>query len=283
VKEMRRTILLIRLMLVCGCAVLAQTQETRARTAGSNDTSATASQANKSVNIQSGTHVAGQLQNTLDARKAKVGDQVVLKTTHAIKSDGHIVANKGARLLGHVTSVEQQTSANGQSQIGLLFDRLESNSLAVPITATISSITQTATHAQAGNDDVFGSDTSTMTSSRSTATTQRSGAQGGGGLLGGVTKAAGGVVNTTTSAVGGVAGGATSAVGSTVHSTTSAAGQTTAGVGSLGGIQITESSSTSAQGGSSLSLQGGNLRLEKDTTFNLIISQSASAGAGKNQ
>jgi hypothetical protein len=256
----------------------------RARAAAGNDTSATASQANKTINIQSGTHVAGQLQNTLDARKAKMGDQVVLKTTQAIKSDGHIVVSKGARLLGHVTSVEQKTSANGQSQIGLLFDRLESGSLAVPITATISSITRSATHAQASQDDMFGSDTSTMTSSRSTATTQRSGGSQSGGLLGGVTNTAGGVVNTTTSAVGGVASGATSAVGSTVHSTTSAAGQTTAGVGrSLGGIQINESSSTSAQGGSTLSLQGGNLRLEKDTTFNLVISQSASAGAGKNQ
>jgi hypothetical protein len=124
-----------------------------------------------------------------------------------------------------------------------------------------------------------------MTSSRSAATTQRSGgSQSGGGLLGGVSNTAGGVVNTTTSAVGGVASGATSAVGSTVHSTTSAA-QTTAGVErSLGGIQINESSSTSAQGGSTLSLQRGNLRLEKDTTFNLVISQSAtSAGARKSR
>ena len=257
----------------------------RARAAAGNDTSATASQANKTINIQSGTHVAGQLQNTLDARKAKVGDQVVLKTTQAIKSDGHIVVNKGARLPGHVTSVEQKTSANAQSQIGLLFDWLESGSLAVPITATINSITQAATHAQASQDDMFGSDASTMTSSRSTATTQRSGgSQSGGGFLCGVTNTAGGVVNTTTSAAGGVASGATSAVGPTVHSTTSAAGQTTAVAGrSLGGIQINESSSTSAQGGSTLSLQGGNLRLEKDTTFNLVISQSASAGAGKNQ
>jgi len=283
VKEMRRTILLIALTLVCGCAVLAQTQDTRARATGSNDTSATASQANRSINIQSDTHVAGQLQDTLDSRKAKVGDQVVLKTTQAIKSDRHVVVDKGARLLGHVTSVEQTTSANGQSQIGLLFDRLESGSLRVSITATISSITQPATHSQASQDDMFGSDTNTMTSSRSTATTQRSGgSQGGGGLLGGLTNTAGGVVNTTTSAVGGVASSATSAVGSTVHSTTTVAGQTTAGVGrSLGGIQINESSSTSAQGGSTLSLQGGNLRLEKDITFNLVISQSASAG--KNQ
>ena len=165
----------------------------------------------RQINIQSGTHVAGQLQNTLDARKAKVGDQVVLKTTQVIKSDGHVVVNKGARSLGRVTSVEQKTGSSGQSQIGLLFDRLESGSLAVPITATISSITQAATHAQASQDDMVGSGTSTMTSSRSTATTQRSGGpQSGGGLLGGVTNNAGGVVNTTTSAVGGVASGATS-------------------------------------------------------------------------
>ena len=277
---MKRTILSIALTLVCGVGVLAQTEGSRARATGSNETSTSASHEKKSINLQSDTQVSGQLQNTLDARKARVGDQVILKTTQAIKSDGHVVVNKGARLIGHVTSVEQKTRENGASRIGLLFDRLESCSLAMPISATISSITQANAHSQTSNDDSFAGDMSagSMSSSRSTTTAQRSG--GGGGLLGGVTNSAGGVVNTVTS----TAGGVTSAVGSTVHSTTSAVGQTTAGVGRSGrGLQITESSSTSAQGSSMLSLPGGNLRLEKDTRFNLVINQSANAGAGKNQ
>jgi hypothetical protein len=46
----------------------------------------------------------------------------------------------------------------------------------------------------------------------------------------------------------------------------------------LPGIQISQSSNTSVQGESVLSLQGGNLRLDKGTRFNLVLTQSASAG-----
>lgn len=276
---MKRMFLGVALILACGLVVLGQ--QTAAGTQGSSETTAAANGAGKSANIQSGTHLSGQLQNTLDARKARVGDEVVLKTTEAIKSQGHVVVNKGARLIGNVTSVAQKTGSHKESQIGILFNRLESGSLAMPISATISSITQA--HAQAqGNDDMIASDMGATSSSSTSArrAPATSGGGGSGGLLGGVTSTVGGVTNTATSTV----GGATGAVGGTLNSTTNAAGQTTGGLGrSLGGIQITESSSTSAQGSSMLTLQGDNLHLEKGTTFNLVVNQSASAGASKNQ
>jgi hypothetical protein len=252
----------------------AQKRQTRAGAQAGSETSASASRGNKSSSIQSGTHLAGQLQSTLDAGKTRVGDQVILKTTESIKSNGQVVVNKGARLIGHVTSVEQKTRANGESQVGILFDRLESGSSTMPISATISSITQARAHAQ-NNDDMFGADMSTT--SRSSSTTQRAPASGGGrgnsGLLGGAANTVGGVTSTATSVVGGVA-----------STTTSTAGDTTAGLGrSLGRIQVTESSSTSAEGSSLLSLRGDNLRLEKGTTFNLVVNQSANVGAGRSQ
>ena len=107
--------------------------------------------------------------------------------------------------------------------------------------------------------------------SRADTGAQRAPAGQSGGLLGGAANTVGGVVN-----------GATSTVGSTANSTTSAVGQTTSGVGqSLGRIQISESTSASAEGSSVLTLQGDNLHLEKGTTFTLLITQSASAGADK--
>jgi hypothetical protein len=73
-------------------------------------------------------------------------------------------------------------------------------------------------------------------------------------------------------------------VGSTIDSTANAAGSAATGVGrSLNGIQISESSNTSVDGGSVLSLQGDNLRLEKGTRFNLLVTQSVSAGTMKDQ
>ena len=43
------------------------------------------------------------LNKSVDARHAKVGDQVTAKTTGAVKSDGKVVIPKGSTLVGHVT------------------------------------------------------------------------------------------------------------------------------------------------------------------------------------
>lgn len=264
---------------IAGGAV-AQTAETRARTSASNTTSA--SRQGRQLNLQSGTQMSGQLENSLDARHAKTGDRVVLKTTQAIKQDGQVIVPKGSRLIGHVTDVQQRTKEDNQSVIGIAFDRLQNGSTNVPITATIVSITQARSQAQAmAGDDLFGSQTMASSSSQATARSTSSGGSGqrGGGLLGGVGNTVGGVLNTTTSTVGNVAGGATTAVGSTVGATTNATANTTGNLtGQLRGLQITQSSNTSAQGGSALSLNGGNLHLDSGTTFNLSVSNASSAG-----
>jgi hypothetical protein len=272
---MKRIILAAGLSLVCGLAVNAQTANTSARGDASNQTSSAASTRNKSITLDSGTRVAGELQNTIDARKARVGDQVVLKTTQAIKSQGRTVVSKGSRLVGHVTEVSQKSKGNSESRVGLLFDRLEGGSLNMPIAATITSVVNGTASARANNDDIFASNTGGSTSSSARQGGSRSSSANNGDLLGGV-------VNSTTSTVGNVVGSTTAAVGSTVDSTTNVVGNTTTGLGrSLGGIQISESSNSSVQGSSVLSLQGGNLRLEKGTTFNLMLTQSASAGTTK--
>jgi hypothetical protein len=253
------------------CTLIASAQTARTRVAGDLDSQASASakQAGQSVTLDSGTHLSGELQNSIDARKVKVGDQVVLKTTQAIKSHGRTVVSKGSRLVGRITEVAQVTKGNAESRIGILFDRLEQGSLQMPIAATISSITGASV--ATNNEDMFAGESSATGSTRSSASTRSS----GGGLLGGV----GGVVNSTTSTAGGALGSATTAVGSTVNSTSGAVGSTASGVGrSLGGIRISESSNTSMGGSSVLSLQGQNLRLEKGTNFQIMLTQSATVG-----
>ena len=204
-----------------------------------------------------------------------------MKTTQAVSQNGEVVVPKGSRLIGHVTDVQQRTKNDNESVIGIAFDRLQNGSMNVPITAAIVSITQAHARAQsAASDDVLGSQTMTSSSSRPS-TSAGSGQRGGsGGLLGGgVGNSVGGVLNTTTSTVGNVAGGTTTAVGSTVGATTNATANTTGNLGgALRGLQITQSSNASAEGGSTLSLTGGNLRLESGTTFNLSISSTANAG-----
>ena len=271
---MKKMILVLSLTSVCALTAYSQQTETRTSGQASNDTSVSVNKPVKNIDIQSGTRLAAELQNSVDVRKAKVGDQIVLKTTQAIKSERRTVVNKGARLIGHVTEVEQKTKANGASRIGFVFDRLERGSLEFPISATITSITTGRASARAGDEDLFGSDTRSNTSAHSTSS------QSSEGLLGGVSSTAGSVVNTA----GNVAGETTAAVGTTVDSAAGAGGGTATRLGrSLGRIQISQSSSTSAEGGAVLSLRGENLRLEKGTTFNLVINQSASASTSKAQ
>src|SRR6185436_358529 len=157
---MKRTILAASLSLVCYVAVNAQTANTQAGGEASNQTSSAIKAGDKSVNLDSGTRLAGELQSTIDARKAKVGDQVVLKTTQAIKSQGRTVVSKGSRLIGHITEVSQKTSSNGESRVGLLFDRLEGGSLNMPIAATITSIVNARASARSNDDDLFASSAS---------------------------------------------------------------------------------------------------------------------------
>jgi hypothetical protein len=262
---MKRLLLIVLTLAVSASVAVAQKTKTSGSASASNETSV--SKQGRQVNLASNTALAAQLENSLDARRAKVGDTVVLKTTQAVKQNGEVIVPKGAKLIGHVTEVQQRTKSNGESRIGVAFDRLQKGALDMPITASIVSITQARSQTRA--------DSSETMSSSSTSTTTRSSGGGQGGLLGGVGNTVGGAVNTTTSTVGNVAGTTTSAVGSTVGATTNTAANLT---GSLKGLQITQSTSASAEGGSTLSLNTGNLRLESGATFNLLVSSSTNAG-----
>src|SRR5713226_6832147 len=189
---MKKILLTISLTVAMAGVALAQTAETRGRTSASNTTSA--SKQGQQLNLQSGTQLAAQLENTLDARHAKAGDRVVLKTTQAVRQKGDVVVPKGSRLIGHVTDVQQRTKNDDQSVIGITFDRLQKGSMDVPIAASIVSITQARSQARTSGDSTLESDTMSSTSARSSAGAPASSGQrgSGGGLLGGVGSTVGG-------------------------------------------------------------------------------------------
>ncbi|HEX8176714.1 MAG TPA: hypothetical protein VF543_16605 [Pyrinomonadaceae bacterium] len=256
---MRKLMLTIMLTAICAVPAFAQTQTSGAAEASG---STSLSRNDRSLNIQSGTRLAAELESTLDARNARVGDRVVLRTTEAIKENGRTVVKKGSRLIGRVTDVQQRARGRADSSVSLLFDRLESGSLATPITATINSITQAKARARYDDDRMSAeSDTRTNTSARTTQQQRSSG-----GLLGGVSNTVGGVLDTTTQ----TAGSAVNATGQTVGNTAGSVSNT------LGAIRIEQSGSADVQGGTTLALTGDNLRLEKGATFHLTLNQSAS-------
>ena len=204
-------------------------------------------------------NLQAQLQHTIDAKNAHVGDEVILKTTQSATLDG-VKIPKGSRLIGRVTDVQQRAKNGAASRVGLLFDQIENRGQTTPITATIVSIVNTNT--AAAIDEPLDMGMSSSTSSR-TSTSASSG--GGGGLLGGVTNTVGSVVNSTTQTVGGVTNSALQTVGGT----TQTLGRT------VNGLQISTSASGSAQSSTTLSSPNNNVRLEKGLTFGLNVQKSA--------
>ena len=269
VTEMKKVFWALGLTLVFNLSGLAQQQKKSPEAIdGPSDQSTKQNKNNKSrsstsnsmSSLSAATMVQAQLESALDVRNAKVGDQVVLKTTQAIKQNGEVVVPKGSNLIGHVTEVQQRARNGAASKLGLVFDKLQGRDISTPITATIVSITNA--HAAGNASDILDSDVSgsSTTSTRSSS----GGSSGGGGLLGGVTNTVGGVVNSTTQTVGGVTNSATRTAGGT----TQTLGQT------LNGIQISTSASGSAQSSTVLSSPNSNIRLDKGVTFNLQVQKS---------
>lgn len=262
------------LVLTLSAGVLAQNASTSG--SGSANSDMSIAKDGSAISIASGTQIAADLQKSLNVEKAKVGDEVVLKTTKAIKQNGEVVVAKGSKLIGHVTEVQQRAKGEAGSTVGILFDTLQHGDTSMPITASIVSVTSVATRATAG-DSLFAD--SAATSTTSAGTTRQS---SGGGLLGGVGGTVGGVTNTATSTVGGVAGAATDTVGGVTNTAGQTLGTTTGAVGgTIRGLSITQSADASASGISTLSLTGGNLKLDKGTTFNLAVSESASVSGSR--
>src|SRR5712692_5615023 len=193
---------------------------TKASSSASSSTSAQAGQ--NSVSLSSGTTIEAALSSPVDARKNKEGDQVVARTTQAVKSDGQVVIPKGSRLVGHVTQAKAKAKGESQSALGIVFDRaVLKNGQEVPLHVVIQALAAAEGSASTplGAADTMGS-------------------AGGSGRAG---SSGGGVV---------------SGVGSTAASTTGAAGRGAAaalsssstGVIGLQGLALNSEVSSATQG-----------------------------------
>jgi hypothetical protein len=205
--------------------------------------------------------VSGQLDGKLDAKTARPGDSVIVKTTDKMRMADGTEIPKGTRLMGHVTQVQAHGSGHTDSSIGIAFDRAEfKGGRVLPIHSTILSVSQPASAlavASAGADDSMGG------------AAMNGGAMNGGAMAGGM--AGGGMA-------GGRAGGGLAAgglVGGTVGGVPSAAGRTTSDLGSnlgatTGGALNTAGNMTgqtaSSLGAETRAAAGGTLSLAPHAT-----------------
>src|SRR5437660_5743563 len=79
--------------------------------------------ANASSSLSSGTNLQAELTKSLDAKKAKPGDEVTAKVTQDVKSNGQVVIHKGSKLVGHITEAQARSKENSESKLGIVFDK----------------------------------------------------------------------------------------------------------------------------------------------------------------
>src|SRR5882672_4122688 len=231
----------------------------KASVAGDNGQASTANQ------LAAGSTVQAELTKPVDVRKNKPGDEVVAKTTHDVKSDGHIVLPKGSKIIGRVTQAQARAKGQEESQLGIAFDHaVLKDGTQVPAAFTIQAIGRSESEAAAAtaaetDNMMSGANAGGMTSAGGNA-----GMQGRSGL-GGVSSTAGGVVNSTGSVAGstvntasgagaGVTGGATGATGNL--------GATSQGVVGMPGMTLSSATSNMAGVGSVISSKESNVRLD---------------------
>jgi hypothetical protein len=247
---------------------LAQSVQSQASGSASQQTAVSAhqsgAQAATAGQLQAGSTVQAELVKPLDAHKNKVGDEVVAKTTHDVKSEGHVIVPKGSKLVGHVTEAKAHSKDQADSELGIAFDRvILKNGTEMPLALGIQAIGRSQANATATEDDAMmtsaGGGAMGSTSVRPT---------GGGGMVGGVRSTAGGVVN----AAGSTAGTAVNTAGTAGGAVSGSLSSTSQGVVGLQGLSLSADTSNATHA-SVVSSSSGNVHLDSGTEMVLRVNQ----------
>jgi hypothetical protein len=219
--------------------------------------------------------VNGELVGKLDAKTARTGDAVVVKTSQAFRTSEGIVVPKGSRLIGHVTEAQAHGNGYQDSRLGIEFDRAELKSgESLHLHSMIESVAPPANAlATASMDSSEGVGAMGGGDGRSI------GGRSGGGLLGGAsaaTSATAGVGSSLDHATGGsvgVASDLTSGAGAAVGNGLNGAAGTTGSLGAhataIPGVMLESGASASAS--SVLSASKRNVHLESGSQMTLGV------------
>jgi len=237
---------------------------------------ATAGAGDLSGALTSGTAMQAELNKTVDAKKAKAGDEVSAKLTQDVKSNGKVVLHKGSKLVGHVTEAQARSKENAESKLGIVFDKAV---LKGGQEVSFNSVIQAVAPPLQATSALAGDESSSMGGSGMGRSSSGSGPLGG--AIGGATNTAGSTVGGVASTAGNVAGSTTGAVGGTANGAVGAAangtlGATSRGVIGMQGLALNTAAAGGAQG-SVLSSNTQNVKLDGGTRMVLQIAGSAPA------
>jgi hypothetical protein len=113
---------------------------------------------NRTIRLAPGTIIRVELAKSIDAKKAKVGDEVIAKTLDDFLSDkSEVLAPRGSRVLGHVTEVSPHQGESA-SALAIAFDKIVLKSgTDVPLKASIQAIGSPESNAGAVGEPIGGS------------------------------------------------------------------------------------------------------------------------------
>ncbi len=91
--------------------------------------------------IAPGSVIPVQLTKTVDAKKAKTGDEVVAKVTQDMKTQtGQVLVPKDTKVIGHVTEAQARHKDEKESQLGIAFNQAVLNNQQVQMPMSIQAV-----------------------------------------------------------------------------------------------------------------------------------------------
>jgi hypothetical protein len=110
-------------------------------------------QANATPRIAPGSVLPVRLTKSVDAKKAKVGEEVEAKVTQDMKTgSGEVLVPKDTTVIGHVTEAQPRSKEQKESQVGLAFDHAVMNGGSVPLPMSIQAVIAPPGASQSNSD-----------------------------------------------------------------------------------------------------------------------------------
>jgi hypothetical protein len=95
----------------------------------------------QTTKIAPGSVIPVELTKTVDAKKAKTGDEVVARVMQDLKtSSGEVLVAKDTKMIGHVTEAQAHTKEQKQSELGITFDKAVTKSSEIKLPMSIQAI-----------------------------------------------------------------------------------------------------------------------------------------------
>jgi hypothetical protein len=120
--------------------------QTSPGTATQGSTSAAPGASSSGGGFAAGTVIGAELSKSIDAKKAKAGDQFTAIVLNDLRTDSGVTIPRGSKLIGHVTEAKPHAKGESDSVLGIAFDKIEvKKGPEIPVHAAIQAVARPQT------------------------------------------------------------------------------------------------------------------------------------------